>query len=255
MIFSQDFDQTALGNAGRLAGRRRRAHLDRSGRIERLVADDHGRRPELIRSPQQLAGRAVRADPARPDPARRAQGAARPPGSAAGELARKRAHTRVLRLGRRYSEQWAAPEIYGSDDRRVRRPFRKGRGPLRPAADRESRFTPVTAPVKAFVTGQPSIDRAERSASLANLKRNELIAAAILLVVLLLGLRAPIAALLVTAVGTISMLAGFGEVALLGHVLKLDPVGVAAGTMTGLRWGRLRLAHSRSLPPRVGVAH
>ena len=95
----------------------------------------------------------------------------------------------------------------------------------------------VTAPVKAFVTGQPSIDRAERSASLANLKRNELIAAAILLVVLLLGLRAPIAALLVTAVGTISMLAGFGEVALLGHVLKLDPVGVAAGTMTGLALG------------------
>ena len=72
---------------------------------------------------------------------------------------------------------------------------------------------------------------------MANLKRNELIAAAILLVVLLLGLRAPIAALLVTAVGTISMLAGFGEVALLGHVLRLDPVGVAAGTMTGLALG------------------
>ena len=46
-----------------------------------------------------------------------------------------------------------------------------------------------------------------------------------------------LAALLVAAVGTISMLAGFGEVAVLGHVMSLDPVGVALGTMTGLALG------------------
>jgi predicted RND superfamily exporter protein len=92
----------------------------------------------------------------------------------------------------------------------------------------------ITTPVRAFITGQPSIDRGEKDASLSNLRRDELIAVGILLVLLLIGLRAPIAALLVTAVGAVSVLAGFGEVALLGRVLRLDPVGVAAGTMTGL---------------------
>ena len=95
----------------------------------------------------------------------------------------------------------------------------------------------INGPVKAYVTGQPSIDRALRSASLSNLRTTELIAIAILFVLLLIGLRAPIAAFVVTAVGAISMLAGFGEVALLGHVLTLDPVGVALGTMTGLALG------------------
>jgi RND superfamily putative drug exporter len=95
----------------------------------------------------------------------------------------------------------------------------------------------VSAPVTAFVTGQPSIDRALKQASLSKLRSTELISTAILFVLLLVGLRAPVAAALVTAVGAISMLAGFGEVALLGHVLHLDPVGVALGTMTGLALG------------------
>ncbi len=95
----------------------------------------------------------------------------------------------------------------------------------------------ISTPVKAFITGQPSIDRALRHASLSNLRSTELIAVAIIFVLLLIGLRAPVAALLVTAVGAVSMLAGFGEVALLGHVLALDPVGVALGTMTGLALG------------------
>ena len=92
----------------------------------------------------------------------------------------------------------------------------------------------VSGPVKAYITGQPSIDRALKDASVSNLRRAELLAVAILFVLLLIGLRAPVAAVLVTAVGAISVLAGFGEVALLGRVLKLDPVGVALGTMTGL---------------------
>ncbi|HLY48426.1 MAG TPA: MMPL family transporter [Solirubrobacteraceae bacterium] len=92
----------------------------------------------------------------------------------------------------------------------------------------------ITAPVRSYITGQPSIDRAEKNASLSNLRRDEMIAIAILLGLLLIGLRAPVAALVVTATAALSTLAGFGEVALLGHVLKLDPVGVAAGTMTGL---------------------
>ena len=92
----------------------------------------------------------------------------------------------------------------------------------------------VSGPVKAYVTGQPSIDRGLKDAALSNLRSAELMAVAILFVLLLVGLRAPVAAAVVTAVGAISVLAGFGEVALLGRVLKLDPVGVALGTMTGL---------------------
>jgi len=92
----------------------------------------------------------------------------------------------------------------------------------------------ISSPVRSYITGQPSIDRAEKNASLSDLRRNELIAIGVLFILLLIGLRAPIAALLVAAVGAVSTLAAFGEVALLGHFLKLDPVGVAAGTMTGL---------------------
>lgn len=95
----------------------------------------------------------------------------------------------------------------------------------------------VRPPVRAFVTGQPSIDRALRSASVSSLRGTELLAVGILFVLLLIGLRAPLAALIVTAVGAISMLSGFGEVTLLGHLLTLDPVGVALGTMTGLALG------------------
>lgn len=113
----------------------------------------------------------------------------------------------------------------------------------------------ITPPVRSYITGQPSIDRALKDASIAKLRSSQLIAVAILFVLLLIGLRAPVAALLVTAVGSISMLSGFGEVALLGHVVKLDPVGVALGTMTGLALGVgfalliLDRFHSEELPP------
>lgn len=95
----------------------------------------------------------------------------------------------------------------------------------------------IAAPVKAYVTGQPSIDRALKSAATSDLRTTELIACGILFLLLLVGLRAPIAAAIVTGVGAISMLSGFGEVALLGKVLSLDPLGVSLGTMTGLALG------------------
>ena len=95
----------------------------------------------------------------------------------------------------------------------------------------------IKAPVKSYVTGQPSIDRAINSASLDNLKHTELIAIGILFLLLLAGLRAPIAAALVTAVGAISTFAGFGAVAILGHLMTVNSVAVALGSMTGLALG------------------
>jgi RND superfamily putative drug exporter len=93
------------------------------------------------------------------------------------------------------------------------------------------------APVKAFITGQPSIDRGIKDASVNDLLRTEAIAVGVVFLLLLLGLRAPVAAVIVTAVGAASMLAAFGETALLGHIMKLDAVGLAAGSMTGLAVG------------------
>jgi X-X-X-Leu-X-X-Gly heptad repeat protein len=92
----------------------------------------------------------------------------------------------------------------------------------------------VTAPLKSYISGQPSIDRAVKSASIDTLRHDQLIAVGIVFVLLLIGLRTPVAAGLVTVVGAVSMLAGFGEVALLGHVFSVDPLAVALGTMTGL---------------------
>ncbi len=95
----------------------------------------------------------------------------------------------------------------------------------------------IHAPVRSYVTGQAVLDQALKDASINNLRQTELIAIGILFVLLLIGLRAPIAALIVTAVGAVSMLAGFGEVAVLGRIFHLDPVGVVLGTMTGLTLG------------------
>jgi putative drug exporter of the RND superfamily len=95
----------------------------------------------------------------------------------------------------------------------------------------------ISAPVRSYISGQPSIDRAERNAALSNLRRDELIAIGILFLLLLIGLRAPVAALVVTAVGALSVLASFGEVALLGHLYRIDPVDIAGGTMIGLGLG------------------
>ena len=95
----------------------------------------------------------------------------------------------------------------------------------------------ISAPVRSFITGQPAIDRAERDAALAGLQREALIAIGIAFVLLLLGLRAPVAAAIVTAVVALSTFAGLGAVALLGNVLTLDPVGIAAGTALGLALG------------------
>ena len=93
------------------------------------------------------------------------------------------------------------------------------------------------APVKAFISGQPSIDRSLKDAALNDLRRHELIAAGIVFLLLLIGLRAPLPALIITLKASASMLAAFGEVALLGHFMKLDVIGVAAGSMTGMAIG------------------
>ncbi len=95
----------------------------------------------------------------------------------------------------------------------------------------------IATPVRHYITGQPILDRALNNASMDHLRRDEAIAVGIIFLLLLIGLRAPLAAFVVTAVGGVSMLAAFGEVTLLGYITKLDTLGIALGTMTGLILG------------------
>lgn len=95
----------------------------------------------------------------------------------------------------------------------------------------------VTRPVRASVTGQPSIDRALKDEALSSTLRSELIAVGILFLLLLLGLRAPLAAALVTVIGAATVLAAYGLMALLGRVIAVDPIAVALASMTGLVLG------------------
>ena len=95
----------------------------------------------------------------------------------------------------------------------------------------------ITGPVRASVTGQPSIDRALKNEALSTALRSELIAVAILFVLLLLALRAPLAAVAVTLVGAVTVLAAYGLMALLALVIETDPIAVALASMTGLALG------------------
>lgn len=92
----------------------------------------------------------------------------------------------------------------------------------------------VAAPVRASVTGQPSIDRALKDEALSSTRRSELIALGILFVLLLAGLRAPLAAAVVTLTGAGVVLSTFGLMALLGRAIEIDPIAVALASMTGL---------------------
>jgi RND superfamily putative drug exporter len=92
-------------------------------------------------------------------------------------------------------------------------------------------------PVKASVTGQPSIDRAMRDVSIDTTRNRMAITLPILFLVLLLLLRAPVAALLVTTVAGATAYSGLGVTALLGKVIDIDSIDVILGTMTGLALG------------------
>jgi putative drug exporter of the RND superfamily len=95
----------------------------------------------------------------------------------------------------------------------------------------------ISAPVRASITGQPSIDRALKDQTISTTRRSELIAIGILFVLLVLGLRAPLAAVAVTAVGAATVLAGYGVMALIGKAIDVDAVAIALASMTGLALG------------------
>jgi RND superfamily putative drug exporter len=95
----------------------------------------------------------------------------------------------------------------------------------------------VSAPVRSYITGSPTIDIATKNQSLDAARRAEVLALPILLVVLLLVLRAPVAALVLTGLGGAVTLMSFGAMTLLGKVVDVDPTGITFASMTGLALG------------------
>jgi RND superfamily putative drug exporter len=95
----------------------------------------------------------------------------------------------------------------------------------------------VHAPVRAHLAGVPSLGSEVNKSSIEALHKGELIAIPILILVVLLVFRSPIAAgiPLVIAAGTVIM--GFGILSLILNVVVLDAVALSAASMLGLALG------------------
>jgi RND superfamily putative drug exporter len=95
----------------------------------------------------------------------------------------------------------------------------------------------VSAPVRAHITGQPTLDQAIEDEALHTARVATLLALPILFAALLLVLRAPLAALLTTAFGGITAFVGFGVMTLVAEQLEVDAIGVALASVMGLALG------------------
>jgi X-X-X-Leu-X-X-Gly heptad repeat protein len=92
----------------------------------------------------------------------------------------------------------------------------------------------ISAPVTASISGQPSIDQAIKNESVSVVKAAAVIAVGVLFVILLIGLRAPLGAALVTIVAGTTTMSAFGVMALLGKGMDVDALALATGAIAGL---------------------
>ena len=95
----------------------------------------------------------------------------------------------------------------------------------------------VHSPVRATQTGYATISRAIQEESISSAERAELIALPILLVVLLLVFRSPIAAGLPLALGAVTVLASRGLLWIVTHFAAVDALALTVCTMMGLALG------------------
>ena len=95
----------------------------------------------------------------------------------------------------------------------------------------------VHAPIHAHLAGIPSLGTEVNQSSIDALRKGELIAAPILIIVLLLVFRSPVAAgvPLLIAAGTVAT--GFGVISLILNYTHLDAVALSAASMLGLALG------------------
>ncbi|MBI5105278.1 MAG: MMPL family transporter [Solirubrobacterales bacterium] len=95
----------------------------------------------------------------------------------------------------------------------------------------------VKAPVTPYVTGTPALERGLADASIDTTRQALLIATPILFVLLLLILRAPVAAFVITGFGAVTAFVGFGAMTLAANAIDLAPVALALGALTSLAAG------------------
>jgi RND superfamily putative drug exporter len=97
--------------------------------------------------------------------------------------------------------------------------------------------TKVDPPVRATQTGFASLSRAIQDESISASERSELIALPVLLIVLLLVFRSPIAALIPLAFGAITVIASRGVLQLATDYMSIDAFALTVSTMMGLALG------------------
>ncbi|MFI5027458.1 MAG: MMPL family transporter [Solirubrobacterales bacterium] len=95
----------------------------------------------------------------------------------------------------------------------------------------------VKPPVHATQTGFATLSKAIQDESINASERSELIALPILLLVLLLVFRSPIAALIPLSFGAITVITSRGVLALLSSVISIDGFALTVSTMMGLALG------------------
>ena len=95
----------------------------------------------------------------------------------------------------------------------------------------------VSGDVHAYVTGTASLDRALREQAIHDGRRASYLALPLVFVALLLVLRAPIAALVLSAVGAATVGAGLGAMTLAGKLFDIDAMAVTAAALVGLALG------------------
>ncbi|HSS41628.1 MAG TPA: MMPL family transporter [Solirubrobacterales bacterium] len=95
----------------------------------------------------------------------------------------------------------------------------------------------VRPPVRATQTGYATISRAIQEESISSAERAELIALPILLVVLLLVFRSPVAAAVPLALGAVTVLASRGLLWIVTHFATVDALALTVCTMMGLALG------------------
>ena len=95
----------------------------------------------------------------------------------------------------------------------------------------------VKPPLRAHLAGIPSLGTEVNKTSIEALHRGELIAAPILIIVLLLVFRSPVAAAVPLAIAAGTVVTGMGIISLILEFADLDAVALSAASMLGLALG------------------
>ncbi len=95
----------------------------------------------------------------------------------------------------------------------------------------------VRDPVHPYLTGVAVVGRAIQQATLADTERAEMIALPILILVLLLVFRSPVAAAVPLAMGAATVMAGHGLLSLASFLTPINSLGVAIAAMMSLALG------------------